>query len=237
MKLLPHQAMTVQHARRANANGHGTCLFHIMGSGKTVTALAICQALFPTRKIVVYAPSYLESTWRRELADVDPKRSLTVGVFSHEALRTKDQADAKKHKDAIVIIDEVHSLLDMISNNPGVFRFLRGFHRAYLLSGTPIRHSLDEIGRYVNIVAKKTVVPGSLSGFEKQFMTQLTPRQKVWNNWIVRTVSSVVFQNWRTASLLWAVGQDAIGAPAESQNVVKSVQRLDTTRFQNSNMD
>ena len=177
--LLEHQQKTIQHARRANdTRASGILLFHIMGSGKTVTALAICQELFPDRKVTVYCPTHIRDTWNIERSSFFPDADVTV--FSHDALLTMT-ADPNR----IVIVDEAHHLFDIVKKDHTVYTKLRKFHRAYLLTGTPFRKGLDEISLYVNIVSKKNLIPRSFSEYESLYMKKLTTYQRFWNGWVM----------------------------------------------------
>lgn len=188
MKLLKHQKETIEHARRADALGHGTLLYHVMGSGKTVTALSICKTLFPDRQIVVYAPAHVKSTWETEKRLVDENLRIE-SVLPLESLL---KVSKNTRPDAIVIVDEAHHLFELVPKNKHIYNFLRSFHRAYFLTGTPFRHNIDEIGMYINILAKKNIIPESISEFKKRFIISPTRKQLMWNNWIVRTLFASV---------------------------------------------
>lgn len=192
MKLLEHQEWAVEHAAEANARGHGTMLFHSMGTGKTITALSICLKLFPKRPIVVYAPGFLKATWAEEKRLVNSKNSMTLQVFDINDLLKIGKNAHSGVESSIVIVDEAHYLQDLIPKNPEIFRYLRSFHRAYFLTGTPFRSDIDELPVYINILAKKTVIPVSIDEFKKRYSIPLTRPQKMWNNWFVKSFSTVL---------------------------------------------
>jgi hypothetical protein len=191
MKLLEHQVSTLQHAQLANQHGHGTMLFHSMGTGKTITVLSICLSLFPKRPIVVFAPSYLKSIWDQEKQLVNKNAVLSMKVYSVDTLTHITREMSKDAEKSIVIVDEAHYLQDLMPKNPDIFRFLRSFYRAYFLTGTPFRKIIDELAVYVNILAKKTVIPSSVDHFKKKFTIPLTRSQKAWNNWCVQSFATV----------------------------------------------
>jgi hypothetical protein len=190
-RLLDHQLRAIRHARAADKAGGGLLLFHVMGSGKTLTSLHICAKLFPNRRITVFAPKHLRSTWMSELA-ISGVSIASVEVYAHETLFTHPP-DPR----GIAIVDEAHYLADIIAKEHVVFDTLRKFHRTYHLTGTPFKKGVDELSMYVNIVSKKNLIPGSVSTFQRQFTKSLTNPQKAWNNWVVNTFAKLLSMSAR----------------------------------------
>jgi hypothetical protein len=191
MKLLSHQISALNHAIRADERGHGTLLYHTMGSGKTITVLSICMKLFSENDIFVFSPSSVKSTWRAEKKLVDKGNILRVNVSDHAKLSKVNKLDASETRsNSVVIVDEAHHLLNMIPTNPNILVYLRTFHRAYLLTGTPIVNDMDDISTYVNILAKRNVIPSSIEGFREKFTIPISTKQKLWNGYVVKGAKS-----------------------------------------------
>jgi hypothetical protein len=216
LTLLEHQRRTIRHAKTAYARGSGLLLFHIMGSGKTVTALAICQALFPDKPIDVYCPVHIKETWSTEHASYFPNARVTV--VSHEALFTK-----KPDPESIVILDEAHHLFDMVKKDYTIYEKLRTYHCAYLLTGTPFRRGLNDISLYVNIVSKKNIVPRSLSEYENMYVKKLTSYQQFFNNWVLRNFWSRLVYTIGSVKLLSSGSLSSVPGYNASKKVLLTI--------------
>ena len=77
-------------------NHRGLLLFHEMGSGKTLTSLAVAEAL--DRKVVVLLPASLKSNWIRELGDMNPEYKIpkkNIQMTESEVKKVKKKVEQK----------------------------------------------------------------------------------------------------------------------------------------------
>jgi superfamily II DNA or RNA helicase len=89
----------------------GMMLYHCMGSGKTISALAIAAALRSQREIndvVVLCPVNVKSAWEREAI----RCGMLVEVMTHSSFQ---RYNYEKYK-TLLIVDEAHNFRTLIKN-------------------------------------------------------------------------------------------------------------------------
>ena len=136
--LLPHQLDAVR--RMIEDRPRGMMLYHCMGSGKTISALAIAAALRSQREIndvVVLCPVNVKSAWEREAI----RCGMLVEVMTHSSFQ---RYNYEKYK-TLLIVDEAHNFRTLIKNKKKekqkTFQLLNAASsskRVILLTGTPI---------------------------------------------------------------------------------------------------
>ena len=111
----------------------GALLWHYMGTGKTLTAIIICENM--RNHVIIACPSYLKFVWAHEIKKWNGTPTKYT-IVSHEGFEDYAAADLKNK---IVVLDEMHKVL----KNP---KILLAFSRASYrigLSGTPIESIQD----------------------------------------------------------------------------------------------
>lgn len=121
--LAPHQAAVVEHmcrlaASSASARGpaaaKGLVVFHGMGTGKTVTALACALRMPGVRSVVVVAPKTVQQHWRSASAAM----RLAARVLTHEAGLHELATDGGDAPD-LLVVDEAHNMRTRILRDRG----------------------------------------------------------------------------------------------------------------------
>ena len=141
---------------------HGLLLNHTMGTGKTMTSVLLL-ANYPEAAKVIVAPRNTHADWDKTIAAVGRE---VVGRYELQDIRRLPQIP----KGAIVVVDEAHNLLGRLREDPEPLRAQLGRARKLLLlTGTPIRESLLDLGLLVNLAAGKEVVPVLPSAFQREF--------------------------------------------------------------------
>lgn len=64
IELKPHQAKVVEYMEKTDVRG--IILYHGLGSGKTITSIAIAE-LYPDIDIVIIVPASMRTQWKDEL--------------------------------------------------------------------------------------------------------------------------------------------------------------------------
>lgn len=159
-KLQPHQQRALNRALKNNL-----ILAHSTGSGKTLTSIAIADALgLPT---TVLTPASLVENYKKEIAK-HKKGGPKIDVMS---LPTAVSRNYKIPKGNTLIIDEAHAL-----RNQGTARQkyiqdqLDNAGRVFALTGTPAYNDIADWSPLVNLVAKENVVPADKAAFTDKYI-------------------------------------------------------------------
>ena len=136
-ELKPHQERVVRFMM--DSNERGMVLFHTVGSGKTITALAVARCLLkPGIKIVVATPASVKKQFERELEKLGvPDVAERTTFVTHQGLAT--QYTTIVNKKTILVIDEAHNFKNM--DGIRTQAAINASHVAYkvlLLTATPI---------------------------------------------------------------------------------------------------
>ena len=105
IKLKPHQQNVVNYMKETDSRG--IILYHGLGSGKTITSIAISQ-IYPDKKVFVLVPAPLRSQWKVELEKMKVKME-NYTVISYEGFVKEIKNKPNMLDDNIVILDEFSS--------------------------------------------------------------------------------------------------------------------------------
>ena len=135
--LKPHQERVVQFMM--NSNERGMILFHTVGSGKTITAIAVARCLLkPGLKIVVATPASVKKQFAAELDKLGiPDVAERTTFVTHQGLATQYRSIVDRK--TILIIDEAHNFKNM--DGVRTQAAINASHVAYkvlLLTATPV---------------------------------------------------------------------------------------------------
>lgn len=161
-ELQPHQQAALE---RGIANN--LILAHSTGSGKTLTSLAIADAI--GKPTICFTPASLVNNYNKEIA-----KHLTDGTnFSVYSLPTAVERNIPIPKGSTVIIDEAHSLRNPVSRR---YKYMRrqlpNAGRIIALTGTPAYNKVQDIGPLVNLVAQKSVLPTKPEAFAREYIRE-----------------------------------------------------------------
>lgn len=164
--LLPHQQRAV--ARGIDQN---LLLAHSVGSGKTLTSLAIADAI--GKPAVVFTPASLVENYKKEIKK-HLRKGPRIDVLS---LPTAAARNVKVPAGSTVIVDEAHAL-----RNPGTQRAkylkeqLQNAGRVITLTGTPTYNNIANIAPLINLTAGRTELPAQESDFNSRYTARVNVR-------------------------------------------------------------
>lgn len=181
MKLKEHQNRVLDKIR--NENIKGLILFHNLGSGKTITSIACCEAYAEKEKIVI-VPASLQENYKKEL-DIMKADISKYKIYSYE-MAAKGKDDLCEGK--IVVVDEAHRLRNAYSGSKGAYNIIKKLKQAFkilLLTATPIVNHPYDIVPLVNSIYHLYGIPRMLHTdkkiFDQQFITK--EESKGWLFW------------------------------------------------------
>lgn len=160
--LQPHQQKAVERALKNNL-----ILAHSTGSGKTLTSIAIADAL--GKPTTVLTPASLVENYKKEINNFK-KDGPPIEVIS---LPTAQLHNYQIPKGNTLIIDEIHSL-----RNPSSQRFkyiqqqLANADRVFGLTGTPAYNDIANWAPLINVVAKQNIFPLNPSEFKNRYTVE-----------------------------------------------------------------
>lgn len=163
-KLQPHQQKALERALKKNL-----ILAHSTGSGKTLTSIAIADAL--GMPATVLTPASLVENYKKEIAK-HKKGGPKIDVLS---LPTAVSRNYKIPKGNTLIIDEAHSLRNQGTQRQQYIKDqLNNVGRVFALTGTPAYNDIGDWAPLVNLVAKENVVPNDKTLFNDRYIGQKT---------------------------------------------------------------
>lgn len=154
--LQPHQRRALQKALKNNL-----ILAHSMGSGKTLTSIAIAEALGKPTTALVPAPTV--ENFKREL-----QKHRKGGVpFNVVSLPTAVSRKLPIPKGNTVILDEAHAFRNDSKRRAYINKAIEHAGRIIALTGTPAYNKKEDWLPLVNLVARENVLE-SLEPYIKQ---------------------------------------------------------------------
>lgn len=168
--LKPEQEILVRTATFSTCqrDESGYVIYHFMGTGKSLTALAVAANFAKTiNKIYVVCPAPIRFVWKREIEKWQPP--MTPIVWSFEDFY---QSDANV-VNACVILDEIQNV--MLS--PGSAQILMKFSTARVrlaLSGTPA----DSLGGFLRLL--RSVAPTKFEQSHQETLKRFTKVNHFW---------------------------------------------------------
>jgi len=183
-KLQEHQAKFVESFLN-NKYSRGAIVIHGIGSGKTLTAVALSRcylAQYPDSKVIVITPASLQENFKQELYDYSPevKDDKRYHFYTFESYaKSKETCD-----DALLIVDEAHNLRNTKGKKFSVIRkqCARNARKVCLLTATPIINSESDIVALMKLIDRRftlnakefAVAITSKSGIERIFDCKLS---------------------------------------------------------------
>lgn len=171
-KFLQHQKL-IRDFMTEESPFRGLLLYHKLGSGKTLTAIAVSEQLKKHRQVVVMTPASLRDNFLSELRKSGEEYARITNTsfqqmigrdyffVSYDASNFPQQLqgipDGLNNK--LLIVDEAHNMISMI-NNPTSTKGEKVYNtimnasncRLLMLSGTPIINDPFELGIYGNLL-------------------------------------------------------------------------------------
>ena len=163
---LPHQKTIINHLVASCPGQHGLLVAHQMGGGKTFTALMFMQNYRRSRHVII-CPSFLKDLYGRESLKLlgKPLRDTTVVLDYDELHKCLRVGSIEFLRNAVLIMDEAHYLLEMFTNLPATtfqqyYEVLMSLpKKSLIMTGTPVYNAVTDLRILINIAAGKEVVP------------------------------------------------------------------------------
>lgn len=163
MELQPHQQRVLKKLEKEDA----VLVYHGLGSGKTLTALAAGEKF--NRPLEVVGPASLKFNFEKEKA----KHKIKTPVTAH----SYNKPPVTVNKDAILVFDEAHRMGRMESQRSHLPDEIKG-KKTMFLTGTPIRNSPDEIIPIMRGLGIK--MNRDKAAFEEKFVGTKTVYPGLW---------------------------------------------------------
>lgn len=190
-KLQPHQEAALRRALLKNL-----ILAHSTGSGKTLTSIAIADAL--GKPTTVLTPASLVENFKKELAK-HKKGGPPVNVMS---LPTAVSRNYRIPEGNTLILDEAHALRNAgTARQRYIKKQLERAGRVFALTGTPAYNQITDWAPLVNIVAKDQIVPETPADFKQRYIKE-TPVEISWYDRIIRGIKPGVKESLQHADEL-----------------------------------
>lgn len=136
----------------------GLLLYHRVGSGKTLTAIACVENLARRegrrRLAIVVVPASLQDNFRKEIdkAGVNPANYRIMSLEGVHGMRTAAERVALG-RDNVVVIDEAQNLRNPLSKRlDSILELCSQAHKRLLLSGTPVMNYPADIGPLLGLI-------------------------------------------------------------------------------------
>lgn len=158
VKLHPYQKLPSTFIM--NPSNRGLLLFYGLGTGKTLTSIAMIKCLlnkYPNKNVLVLTPANLITNYINELdkvsKDLNPFiHKINVESYGKFANKIK-KFHLKADHNTIIVFDESHNLLSKSSVRfKLLFEFSKQAFKIILLSGTPVRNNISEIANELSLL-------------------------------------------------------------------------------------
>ena len=183
MQLPNHRVQSIEYIVAQAISQKGVILNHVMGTGKTLTAMMFLQN-FLSCPVVIVSPKLLKYVWAAEFKKFKSaklRRPTDITFLSYDTLLA---SYTTIRAGTILVFDEVHHLRNVFakSTNAVVSRVMKRFRTALKtlgLTGTMFLNEIADIRFAINLVSSKLGSPVPL--FKKAFMSKYfsyPPRSK-----------------------------------------------------------
>lgn len=225
MKLKEHQLSVLERFKKEETKG--LLLYHNLGSGKTITSIACCEA-FPEIQKIIIVPASLQENYKKELAAMKADMSK-YKVYSYE-MAAKGKEDLCEGK--IVVVDEAHRLRNAYAGGKGAYNIIQKLKEAFkilLLTATPVVNSPYDIVPLANaiyhLLGNPKMLPTDKKVFDQRFIMSDPPDTKGF------------FEGFFGALFGSASTPDDEGPKMINTEELRKVLRLVTDHYENANVN
>ena len=203
LAILPYQNVPVKHLLIRCPQQKGALVYYQSGSGKSLTGFSFIAALTKL-DVIVLLPAYLRDVWLSEAKKfgVDLRKKMREGTLTFvsfaglSAFMKKRPASALK--DSAPLCDEAHNIVELMEARSTdsafeMIKWLRGFRKIMLLTGTPVYRRESDLRLLINIAAGKELLPMHEATFQMRYYK--TSRLKsFWYGWVVSFLNRFLYQ-------------------------------------------
>ncbi len=159
--LQPHQ----QRFREAfmKSDKHGAIAVHNVGSGKTLTAIAVSQdylRMHPKKTVTLIAPASLISNFKKELVKFGAYKQCSYKLMTYDEYKNNYHEDDYSCENSLLIVDEAHNLRTKITGKgegakaEAVMGCAYAADKVLLLTATPLVNIVEDINNLLSMVTK-----------------------------------------------------------------------------------
>lgn len=166
IKLKQHQKKVVTYMKKTNKRG--LILYHGLGSGKTITAIAITELY--KNKVLVIVPASMRVQWKAELKKMNVNLQKYNIVSYEEFVNLLKKNKSYSLKNTNVIVDEAHRIRNtsgIVANK--IIKFLQKCNKVLLLTGTPMVNAPVDMSALVNSISGSNILPVNEKSFRDKF--------------------------------------------------------------------
>lgn len=151
----------------------GMIIYHGLGSGKTLTSIAIASKM--GKKTVVVVPASLINNYKKEIEKFgENSKKFTIISFEKSAKTTLNL------ENKVLIVDEAHRLRNpQRADAKNILKNSKNAEKIILLTGTPFVNRPSDIAPLVNIVTKSRTFPLDKEEFKSQFVNEIVQKVNV----------------------------------------------------------
>uniref|UniRef100_A0A6C0F7I3 Helicase n=1 Tax=viral metagenome TaxID=1070528 RepID=A0A6C0F7I3_9ZZZZ len=166
INLKEHQTKSRNVIREKDSKG--LLVFHGLGSGKTLTSIAMAHN--SDKEVIVIVPASLKDNYKKEIAKFGAnKKKFTIMSFEMSA-KTKLQL-----KNKVLVVDEAHRLRNTNrKDTKNIIDASKKAEKIILLTGTPFVNRPNDIASLINIIARENVFPTNKDKFEQEYIEVTT---------------------------------------------------------------
>ena len=166
IQLKPHQTKIVKYMKESDARG--IILFHGLGSGKTITSIAISKIY--DSPVLVIVPASMRTQWIPELKKMEVIMSQ-YQVTSYEGfLSSVESGKIETLENYVVLVDEAHRIRSTSGKiATTMVRLLQTAKKIILLTGTPMVNSPLDMSPLINSILGNNVLPMTEKAFREKF--------------------------------------------------------------------
>lgn len=147
----------------------GLIIFHAVGSGKSVTALATSKCLlakFPDKCVIILTPSSVIQQFKQELIrmKIPDEISKRINIYTHQTWLDRYKTKQVNSLDSILIIDEAHKFKNFKEDKPRrsekkvlstysdyMASAAKEAFKVILLTATPLENKTEEVINYLRM--------------------------------------------------------------------------------------
>jgi SNF2 family DNA or RNA helicase len=173
VRLQPHQSS----ALKASKGKGGILLNHGLGSGKTLSSMAIAE--HRRGNVLVVVPASLRENYKKQLKEfVTDDRQGDYHIMSYEKFRRDPEAHIARIKPNTMVADEVHRLRNFGLTRQAFERVRKKVPHMVGLTGTVINNRPEEVVPLTNLVAGHKV--DTQEGFKRRYIKTEKVHPNFW---------------------------------------------------------
>jgi superfamily II DNA or RNA helicase len=169
--LLPHQQRVVDRMRDPNQSG--LVVAHGLGSGKTLTSIAVQDALGMPASVVL--PAALQANYEKERAKHLSGEMQPIDMTTLQAVARRGKAPVAP----MLIIDEAHRIRD--ASTKGSKAMLKAeAEKRLALTATPFYNAASDVAPLINFAAGQRVLPNDPREFYGKYVQEVPVNPTWW---------------------------------------------------------